>query len=61
VAQALLWTLERGLGDAFTPATREAWAQAYGILADVMKGASAPVADLPHSVRAARETALAAD
>jgi hemoglobin-like flavoprotein len=61
VAQALLWTLERGLGDAFTPATRDAWAQAYGMLAGVMKGASAGVAGLPRSVQAARQRALAAD
>jgi hemoglobin-like flavoprotein len=61
VAQALLWTLERGLGDAFTPDTRDAWAQAYGMLADVMKGASAGAAGLPRGVQAGRETALAAD
>jgi nitric oxide dioxygenase len=36
VGEALLWTLEQGLGEAFTPAVREAWATAYGILASVM-------------------------
>ena len=36
VGEALLWTLEQGLGDAFTPELREAWAEAYTILANVM-------------------------
>ena len=40
VAAALLWTLEQGLGDAFTPAVREAWTQAFGILANTMKDAA---------------------
>jgi hemoglobin-like flavoprotein len=40
VGAALLWTLERGLGDAFTPAVREAWAETYAVLATVMKGAT---------------------
>ncbi|GIL40153.1 globin family protein [Roseiterribacter gracilis] len=39
VAAALLWTLERGLGDDFTPATREAWTVVYTVLADTMKAA----------------------
>jgi hemoglobin-like flavoprotein len=37
VATALLWTLEQGLGEAFTPETREAWVEVYGILAATMK------------------------
>lgn len=36
VGEALLWTLEQGLGEAFTPAVRDAWATAYGTLASVM-------------------------
>ena len=36
VGSALLWTLEQGLGAAFTPAVREAWTEAYGTLASVM-------------------------
>ncbi len=45
VGEALLWTLEKGLGDAFTPDVKAAWATVYGILADVMKQAApAPVA-----------------
>lgn len=41
VGAALLWTLEKGLGDAFTPEVKEAWATVYGILADTMKKAAA--------------------
>jgi hemoglobin-like flavoprotein len=40
VGAALLWTLEKGLGSAFTPETREAWATVYGLLATVMKEAA---------------------
>jgi nitric oxide dioxygenase len=44
VAQALLWTLERGLGDAFTPQVRDAWVKVYGVLAGTMLGGAAEVA-----------------
>ncbi len=37
VGEALLWTLGQGLGDAFTPAVRDAWAATYTMLAEVMK------------------------
>lgn len=37
VGEALLWTLERGLGPEFTPATKAAWAQVYMLLAETMK------------------------
>lgn len=40
VGEVLLWTLAKGLGNAFTPETAQAWASAYGILADVMKQAA---------------------
>lgn len=40
VAAALLWTLEQGLGEAFTAEVREAWTAAYGLLANTMKDAS---------------------
>ena len=43
VGTALVWTLEKGLGDEFTPATREAWLLAYTTLATVMKAAAAEV------------------
>jgi hemoglobin-like flavoprotein len=39
VGAALLDTLAIGLGEGFTPEVRDAWATAYGILADVMIGA----------------------
>jgi hemoglobin-like flavoprotein len=39
VATALLWTLEKGLGDAFTPAAKEAWTQTYMVLAGAMQAA----------------------
>ena len=38
VATALLWTLGRGLGSAFTAEVREAWVAVYGVLARTMKG-----------------------
>jgi len=38
VAAALLWTLGRGLGSAFTAEVREAWIAVYGVLARTMKG-----------------------
>jgi len=41
VAVALLWTLEKGLGPAFTADVREAWTAAYGVLASTMKSATA--------------------
>lgn len=44
VAAALLWTLGAGLGDAFTPAVKAAWTEAYTLLANVMKAAAAEVA-----------------
>jgi len=37
VGIALLWTLEQGLGVAFTPDVRDAWAAAYGLLAVTMQ------------------------
>jgi nitric oxide dioxygenase len=39
--EALLWTLEQGLGDDFTPATRAAWASVYDDLADMMREGAA--------------------
>jgi hemoglobin-like flavoprotein len=41
VGAALLWTLEKGLGRAFTPEMKEAWAAVYGVLADTMRNAAA--------------------
>ena len=36
VGDAFLWTLEKGLGDTFTPYVREAWRVTYGMIAKVM-------------------------
>ncbi|MEE8466348.1 MAG: globin family protein, partial [Dehalococcoidia bacterium] len=41
VASALLWTLEQGLGAAFTPEVKNAWTETYMLLAGVMQDASA--------------------
>lgn len=40
VATALLWTLEQGLKDAWTPAVKDAWVAAYTLVAGVMKDAA---------------------
>lgn len=40
VGAALLWTLEQGLGSAFTDEVKIAWATAYGTLSQVMKDAA---------------------
>ncbi|HEY1306998.1 MAG TPA: globin family protein [Vicinamibacterales bacterium] len=37
VGEALLWTLEKGLGSAFTPEVKDAWTTVYGVLAATMK------------------------
>jgi hemoglobin-like flavoprotein len=36
VGAALLWTLQQGLGEAFTPEVKDAWATAYIILSTTM-------------------------
>jgi hemoglobin-like flavoprotein len=43
VGDALLWTLQTGLGDAFTSEVREAWASAYLFLSTTMQEAAASV------------------
>jgi hemoglobin-like flavoprotein len=40
VGTALLWTLEQGLGFAFTTEVRDAWATAYGLLSRTMIAAA---------------------
>jgi hemoglobin-like flavoprotein len=47
VAAALLWTLEQGLGPAFTPPVKDAWTAAYATLSGVMKKAGAQVVQPP--------------
>jgi hemoglobin-like flavoprotein len=36
VGASLLWTLEKGLGDSYTPEVHEAWVAAYTLLSGVM-------------------------
>ena len=40
VGSALLWTLEKGLGTAFAPEVKEAWAAAYLLLSTAMVDAA---------------------
>jgi len=54
VGAALLWTLEVGLGAEFTAEVKDAWADAYKLLSDVMKDAAEQV-DLPLKVSARRD------
>ena len=44
VGAALIWTLEQGLGDAFTQEARESWTLVYTTLASVMKASSHSIA-----------------
>ncbi len=48
VGAAFLWTLEQGLGDAFTDEVKEAWTVTYGTVATVMiDGAGYPAEAKP--------------
>jgi len=60
VAGALLWTLEQGLADAFTPEVKAAWTEAYMILAETMKEAAAEVADETSASQVAEEATMEA-
>ena len=44
VATALLWTLEQGLGTAFTVDVKSAWTKTYTVLANAMQEAAATMA-----------------
>ncbi len=44
VATALIWTLEQGLGSAFTPEVKTAWVKTYTVLAKTMQDAAATTA-----------------
>ncbi|MCJ2071370.1 globin domain-containing protein [Methylobacterium sp. J-030] len=44
VGEALLWTLEQGLGPDFTPEVRAAWIATYTLVAGVMQEAAAQAA-----------------
>ncbi len=41
VGDALLWTLEQGLGEAFKPEVRSAWAKVYDVIAATMQAGAA--------------------
>ena len=41
VGGALLWTLEQGLGEAFTADVKQAWTEVYGVLSTTMQQAAA--------------------
>ena len=41
VGAALLWTLEKGLSERFTPEVKQAWTETYLLLATTMKNAAA--------------------
>ena len=40
VGQALMWTLEQGLGRDWTPEVKESWARCYGALSGMMMSAT---------------------
>lgn len=44
VGSALIFTLEKGLGDDFTPEVKDAWVETYGVVSTTMKAAAAEVA-----------------
>jgi hemoglobin-like flavoprotein len=44
VGEALLWTLEKGLGADFTPEVKQAWIAVYMVLANVMREGAAVAA-----------------
>lgn len=58
VAQALLWTLEQGLGEHFSDDVRDAWTAVYVLLATVMKDAAAAI---PESETTEQEIASATE
>lgn len=45
VGEALIWTLQQGLAEAFTPEVEAAWAKAYGILSEAMVASAYAEAD----------------
>ena len=44
VGAALLWALEQGLRERFTPEVQAAWTSAYALLANTMRAAAAAAA-----------------
>jgi len=52
--EALIWTLQKCFGEAFTPEARSAWLAAYAFFASTMQDATAPAPRAPLPARAAR-------
>ncbi len=59
VGEALIWTLEKGLGDAFTPDVKAAWVTTYTTLQSVMTAAAAEVKPVAKAAVAAAAVAPA--
>jgi len=58
VGAALLWTLEQGLGTAFTPPVKQAWTTAYGLIANIMQRGARQVGEpTEHAHAVARSAA----
>lgn len=55
VGASLLRTLEKGLGEGFTPEVKDAWTTAYTTLAGVMKDAAYPSAAVIDAVTAPKK------
>lgn len=53
VGEALLWTLEQGLGNAWTAEVKAAWAAAYALLSGVMREAAKAANDTGAETRRA--------
>ena len=47
VGAALLWTLEKGLGTAYTPEVESAWVSAFELLSGLMQDAAAEIVPVP--------------
>jgi hemoglobin-like flavoprotein len=58
VGEALLWTLEQGLGAEFTPSVKAAWTEAYLALSGAMKRAAAESLDHGRAATGAETDAL---
>ena len=43
VGAALIWTLEKGLGEAFTPEVKAAWVEVYSVLSHAMIAGMEPL------------------
>jgi len=52
VGAALLWALEQGLGDQWTPEAKAAWIAAYGVLSSAMKSAAGTSSTVPQTSHA---------